>query len=190
MDIKEKLSQYIKENKEETNILSSIFKRKSKLLIKEELSDDEEYALEEKTQFYGNELYKAHSFYDYEEEGIDNYINENKSEETFQSKLFSYIDKKELKDSDVYNKVNIDRRLFSKIRGNKDYHPSKETIILLGIALELNENEIVDFLESASYSLPKNSTYDLIIRFCFKEKIYNLNTINDLLYDYKFKPLI
>ena len=77
--------------------------------------------------------------------------------------------------------------MFSKIRGNKDYHPSKETIILLGIALELNESEIVDFLESASYSLPKNSTYDLIIRFCFKEKIYNLNTINDLLYDYKCK---
>ena len=190
MDIKEKLSQYIKENKEETNILSSVFKRKSKLLIKEELSDDEEYALEEKTQFYGNGLYKAHSFYNYEEEVIDNYINENKNEETFQSKLFSYIDKKELKDSDVYNKVHIDRRLFSKIRGNKDYHPSKETIILLGIALELNESEIVDFLESASYSLPKNSTYDLIIRFCFKEKIYNLNTINDLLYDYKCKPLI
>ena len=61
------------------------------MLIKEELSDDEEYALEEKTQFYGNGLYKAHSFYDYEEEVIDNYINENKNEETFQSKLFSYI---------------------------------------------------------------------------------------------------
>ena len=189
MDIKEKLKQYIKENKEENNILSKFFKRKSKLLINQDLLDEEKYTLEEKKQFYGNELYKTHSFYDYEEDGINNYINENKNEETFQTKLFSYIDKKELKDSDVYNKVHIDRRLFSKIRGNKDYHPSKETIILLGIALELNENELVDFLESASYSLPKNSTYDLIIRFCFKEKIYNLNTINDLLYDYKCKPL-
>ena len=190
MEIKEKLKQYIKENKEEKNILFNIFKRKSKSLINKDLLDEEEYAIEEKTQFDGNRLCKTHSFYDYEEEGIENYINENKNEETFQTKLFSYIDQKELKDSDVYNKVNIDRRLFSKIRGNKDYHPSKETIILLGIALELSENEIVDFLESASYSLPKNSTYDLIIRFCFKEKIYNLNTINDLLYDYKCKPLI
>ena len=189
MDIKEKLKQYIKDNKEEKNILSKIFKRKSKSLSDEYLLDEDEYPLEEKKHFYGNELYKTNSFYDYEEAGIENYINENKNEETFQTKLFSYIDRKELKDSDVYNKVHIDRRLFSKIRGNKDYHPSKETIILLGIALELNESEIVDFLESASYSLPKNSTYDLIIRFCFKEKIYNLNIINDLLYDYKCKPL-
>ena len=139
--------------------------------------------------------YKA--FYDFEEasapiyglKDVNNYINENKDENTFQTKLFSYIDNKELKDSDVYNKVNIDRRLFSKIRSNKDYHPSKETVILLGIALELTENEIEDLLESASYSLPMNTTFDLIIRFCFKEKIYNLNQINEFLYDHNCKTL-
>ena len=139
--------------------------------------------------------YKA--FYDFEEasapiyglKDVNNYINENKDENTFQTKLFSYIDNKELKDSDVYNKVNIDRRLFSKIRSNKDYHPSKETVILLGIALELTENEIEDLLESASYSLPMNTTFDLIIRFCFKEKKYNLNPINEFLYDHNCKIL-
>ena len=120
---------------------------------------------------------------------INNYINDNKEEDTFQIKLFNYIDSKNLKDSDVYNKVNIDRRLFSKIRSNKDYHPSKETIILLGIALELTEEEIEDLLSSASYSLPMNTTYDLIIRFCFKEKIYNLNQINEFLYDHNCKLL-
>ena len=126
---------------------------------------------------------------DYECTSINNYINENKDENTFQTKLFKYIDDKGLKDSDVYNKVNIDRRLFSKIRSNKDYHPSKETVILLGIALELNENEIEDLLDSASYSLPMNTTYDLIIRFCFKEKIYDINKINEFLYDYYCKIL-
>ena len=120
---------------------------------------------------------------------INNFINENKEEDTFQTKLFKYIDDKNLKDSDVYNKVNIDRRLFSKIRSNKDYHPSKETIILFGLALELNEDEIVDLLSSASYSLPMNTTYDLIIRFCFKEHIYNINTVNEFLYEYKCKLL-
>ena len=139
--------------------------------------------------------YKA--FFDFEEasapiyglKDVNNYINENKDENTFQTKLFSYIDNKELKDSDVYNKVNIDRRLFSKIRSNKDYHPSKETVILLGIALELTENEIEDSLESASYSLPMNTTFDLIIRFCFKERIYNLNQVNEFLYDHNCKTL-
>ena len=101
--------------------------------------------------------------------------------------LFKLIDNKNLKDSDVYNKVHIDRRLFSKIRSNKDYHPSKETIILLGIALELSENELDELLESASYSLPKNNEYDLIIRFCFINKIFELKNINDLLYEYNCK---
>lgn len=124
-----------------------------------------------------------------EEISITDYITNNKEEETFQTKLFSYIDKNNLKDSDVYNKVNIDRRLFSKIRSNRDYHPSKETVILLGLALELTETEIEDLLKSASYSLPMNTTYDLIIRFCFKEHIYNINQINDFLYDHDCKTL-
>ena len=148
--------------------------------------------LEIKREFFGTFKAKAAPMEDYcsmETSSINNYINDNKEEDTFQTKLFKFIDSKDLKDSDVYNKVNIDRRLFSKIRSNKDYHPSKETIILLGIALELTEEEIVDLLSSASYSLPMNTTYDLIIRFCFKEKIYNLNQINEFLYDHNCKLL-
>ena len=103
--------------------------------------------------------------------------------------LFNYIDSKGLKDSDVYNKVNIDRRLFSKIRSSDDYHPSKETIILLAIALELTEEELEKFLGSASYFLPKNNVYDLIIRFCFSKKIYKLHEINSMLHDYNCKLL-
>ena len=118
---------------------------------------------------------------------IKNYIDENNQYSDFQTMLFNLIDNKNLKDSDVYNKVHIDRRLFSKIRSNKDYHPSKETIILLGIALELSENELDELLESASYSLPKNNEYDLIIRFCFINKIFKIKDINDLLYEYDCK---
>ena len=137
------------------------------------------------------------AFYEYEESttpmyglrDVNNYINDEKEENTFQTLLFKYIDKRGLKDSDVYNKVNIDRRLFSKIRSDKNYHPSKETVILLGISLELNEDEIETLLSSAAYSLPKNNEYDLIIRFCFKEKIYDLNQINEFLYDYNLKTL-
>lgn len=124
--------------------------------------------------------------FEYGEANLDNYINDNKDDNKFQKLLFKYIDDRNLKDSDVYNKVHIDRRLFSKIR-NEDYHPSKETIILLGFALELSEDEIVDLLESASYSLPKNNVYDLIIRFCFVEGIYKINEVNELLDSYDCK---
>ena len=125
----------------------------------------------------------------YDIKSVNEFINDNKEDETFQTKLFKYIDDKELKDSDVYNKVGIDRRLFSKIRSDVNYHPSKETVIMLGLALELSEYEIEDLLKTASYALPKNTTYDLIIRFCFKERIYNINQINEFLYDHNCKIL-
>lgn len=120
---------------------------------------------------------------------ISSFIKDNKEEDSFQMKLLKLIDERNLKDSDVYNKVNIDRRLFSKIRSNKDYHPTKETIILLGLSLELTEYELEDLLKSASYSLPMNNEYDLIIRFCFKEKIYDLFQLNEFLEDYNCKTL-
>lgn len=115
---------------------------------------------------------------------ISDYVKNNQDDKAFQKLLFEYIDKKNLKDSDVYNKVNIDRRLFSKIRSDENYHPSKNTVILLALSLELCEKEALKLLESASYYLPKNNIFDLIIRFCFINKIYNINEVNELLYEY------
>ena len=116
---------------------------------------------------------------------IQDFIDENQNKySTFQTILFKMIDSRNLKDSDVYNKVHIDRRLFSKIRSDYNYHPSKETVILLGLSLELSEDEIVYLLDSASYSLAKNNYFDLIIRFCFINKIYKLTEVNDLLEAY------
>ena len=87
----------------------------------------------------------------------------------------------------IKQKVHIDRRLFSKIRNDNNYHPSKETIILLGLSLELSEHEIEELLDSASYSLPKNNYYDLIIRFCFINKMFKLSKVNSLLDEYHCK---
>lgn len=161
--MKEKLKQFIKEN----------------LII--------EKSTKEKS-FLGSRLMKS-AYYECESANIDDYINNNKEENKFQTLLFKYIDERNLKDSDVYNKVNIDRRLFSKIRSDSSYHPSKETVILLGLSLELSEEEITNLLDSASYSLPKNNYFDLIIRFCFINKIYKIDEVNELLYDYNCKCL-
>ena len=77
--------------------------------------------------------------------------------------------------------------LFNKIE--KKTNIKKETIISLGLALELSEEEIINLLNSASYYLPKNNTFDLIIRFCFINKIYDIITVNELLYEYNCKLL-
>ena len=118
---------------------------------------------------------------------LKDFIEENNKYSNFQELLFKMIDDRNLKDSDVYNKVHIDRRLFSKIRNDKTYHPSKETVILIGLSLELNENEIEELLNSVSYSLPKNNHYDLIIRFCFMKGIYKISDVNELLDEYNCK---
>lgn len=148
--------------------------------------------MKERLNKYINENLKAlprirRRLSNYQTSKVDDYINESNKESHFQELLFKYIDDRGLKDSDVYNKVHIDRRLFSKIRSDINYHPSKETVILLGLSLKLNEEEIDKLLNSASYSLPKNSIYDLIIRFCFSEGIYELKDVNDLLETYNCK---
>ena len=183
MNIKKKLEKYISENLE-IGFKKSKYKVSESCLFKARLEDYEET---NETSFYGEipifskERSTIHN--------LDDFIINNKEDNKFQKLLFKFIDNRNLKDSDVYNKVNIDRRLFSKIRNDPNYHPSKETIILLAIALELNEDELLDLLNSAEYSLPNNDISNLIIRFCFKEKIYNLNTINEFLYDYNCKTI-
>lgn len=178
MDIHNKLLEYINSNLHSEGMLS--FKRARVAYERTcscsgdslcDLSDDSPAFTEEELSF-GN---------------IEHYINKNKNENKFQKLLFNFIDEKEIKDSDVYNKVHIDRRLFSKIRSDDSYHPSKETVILLGLSLELNEQEIENLLDSASYSLPKNNVYDLIIRFCFVEGIYKISEVNELLDSYNCK---
>lgn len=123
-------------------------------------------------------------------DNLDDYIDDNKNNElTFQKLLFRFIDRTDMIDSDVYTAGGIDRRLFSKIRTNENYHPSKETVIQLGIGLKLDIDDLSSLLASASYTLSKNNYFDLIIRWCFEHKIYNLIKINEFLYDYNCKLL-
>lgn len=113
---------------------------------------------------------------------IKNEIQKIKLEKTFSTILFEHIDNKSIKDSVIYKKAHIDRRLFSKIRSNNNYHPSKDTIIALGLALELSTNELEELLKSAHYSLPTNNYFDIAIRYCFDKQIYDYDKVNDILY--------
>ena len=104
--------------------------------------------------------------------------------ETFQQMLFRIIDRKHLKDSDVYHKANISRKLFSKIRSNEYYTPSKKTALAFAIALELNLDETLDLIGSAGYTLSDASVFDLIIKYCIIHKIYDIFEINNYLFKY------
>lgn len=116
-------------------------------------------------------------------DNVQDYLSHKKSK-NFNELLFSYIDEKGYKDSEIYKKGNIDRKLFSKIRCSTTYIPRKNVIIKLCFALGLEEGDFHQLLNSAGYSLSNNTNFDLIISYCLENHIYDLNRINDYLFIY------
>jgi O-acetyl-ADP-ribose deacetylase (regulator of RNase III) len=110
-------------------------------------------------------------------------------QESFTELLFRIIDEKGCKDSEVYKKANLDRRLFSKIRSNIEYQPSKPTAIALAIALKLDMDDTLDLIGRAGFTLSPATEFDIIIAYCISNKIYDIYDINEVLFDYKL-PLL
>lgn len=105
-------------------------------------------------------------------------------EESFSEMLLRLIDEKGLKDSDVYKSANIDRRLFSKIRADEDYVPSRKTAISFCLALQLDLEEARKLLATAGYTLSASSRFDLIIMYLIENCEYNIHFANIVLDDY------
>lgn len=105
-------------------------------------------------------------------------------DETFSEYLLRMIDYKGLKDPDVYKKANIDRRLFSKIRSNKHYQPSKNTALALALALELNLDETKDMLNKAGYALSNSNKVDIIFKYFIEQNNYNIYELNEVLFKF------
>ena len=104
--------------------------------------------------------------------------------ETFSEMLLRLIDERGLRDSDVYRKANIDRKLFSKIRSNPSYHPKKNTVIAFALALKLSIYETKELMRSAGYAFSPSSKSDIIIQYCMERGIYNVYEVNDILFNF------
>ena len=102
----------------------------------------------------------------------------------FSKTLMNFIDERGLKDSDVYNKAGISRQLFSKIRIHENYKPTKPTVLLFALAMELDLDDTKELLASAGFTLSHSSKQDLIIEFLITKGIHDIFTVNDVLYEF------
>ena len=110
-------------------------------------------------------------------------------DEGFSVTLLKLIDERGLKDSEVYKRANISRQLFSKIRNDPAYRPTKKTALALAVALELDLDETNDLLSRAGLAMSKADKFDMIVEFYILRGMYDIIRINEALYSFD-QPLL
>ena len=112
-----------------------------------------------------------------------------KMEDSFSERLLYLIERTGRKPSEIYTKAGVTKAHFSKIRTDKNYHPTKETALAFALALHLSLVDAQDLLRRAGYTLSHSSESDLIVEFFIVHRKYNVDQVNLCLAHYGHRPL-
>lgn len=107
---------------------------------------------------------------------------------SFAGYLQQLINKKGMKNSEVYATANITKQYFSKLINGK-VNPSKEKVIALAIGLHLNMDETKDILKVAGYAFSPYSQTDIVVKYFINNEDYNVIKLDILLYDFGLDPI-
>ena len=102
-------------------------------------------------------------------------------EDPFTKKLLRYIDAKNMTAPMVYSEAGYDRKLFSKIQSDPEYHPRKYTVVRFALALKLNLEETEDLLNAAGFALSRSMIVDIVIKYCILNDMRSVEEVNNIL---------
>lgn len=120
---------------------------------------------------------------------IDEWLMEHR-QASFQNALLEMISKRGMRHTDFYKAAWIDRKLFSAIKNNPQYQPKKETAIACCLALKLNRAQADQFLRLAGYALSPADQRDLIIGYCIRNQIWEIDVVNNILHLKNLPPIM
>lgn len=108
---------------------------------------------------------------------------------SFAQTVLALIDERGMTDAETYHRANLSRQLFSKLRRDDHYQPSKQTAVALAFALELGPDEAASLLARAGYALSRTSKFDIIVEYFLARGCHDVLELNEMLFAFD-QPLV